>query len=309
MGWDIRTVVCLCSHISLWKAYIYEWPFVCSMPYCICEQKHGPLQLWYSKPSVHEINAILCVLGANVCVCEMRTYVHKPLDGILMNARSHITLPYYFCLCIDLCVWRDVFGCATILPSGIHERKFVNSRPSYMHLGQMDTCATYECPSMSPWMAYLRTHVCVSMPYCLCLCIATCVCIYVYEFRLGSKVVWMNARSWTPHHHVSEPLLQMRAPRFYEQMNEVYVVGAGWHVQGECTLTHEKMTWAHSIGSLERTLDVCCQQKLCFGGKTLSIFLGWFKIPWMLFKKRIHAAYFDLTICHSIHAEHKWRYV
>ena len=51
------------------------------------------------------------------------------------------------------------------------------------------------------------------------------------------------------------------------------------------------------------------QKNFVVVGKILNNSLALFKIPWMLFEKRIPIAYFDLTICHSIQAKYKGRYV
>ena len=73
--------------------------------------------------------------------------------------------------------------------------------------------------------------------------------------------------------------------------------------------THRNVICAHSYKSLEQSLEHAAKKSSGVGGRPLSTALRRFKIPRMLFKKRIPAAYLNLTICHSIHAKHVWRYV
>ena len=55
---------------------------------------------------------------------------------------------------------------------------------------------------------------------------------------------------------------------------------------------------------LEHALGACRKKNSAMGVSALSTSRGWFKIPWMLFKKQVPAAYFDLTIIYySIHGK------
>jgi hypothetical protein len=99
---------------------------------------------------------ILSVLGANGCVCEIRTFVRKSLHGMFTNVRSHITLPNCVCLCIDVYVWRNVDGCVDNTPRRylqMHVRKFLTILCAFGANGYVGNIRT---SVQNPWMAYWR---------------------------------------------------------------------------------------------------------------------------------------------------------
>ena len=83
----------------------------------------------------------------------------------------------------------------------------------------------------------------------------------------------------------------------------VYAVDTVCAVPGWCRVAHREMASERSVRSVERTLACASEKSFVVGGRALSTSPRWLKIHWMLFKKRIPAAFFDRTTCQSIHVD------